>query len=78
MITPHLLNSTDITVGWERTSFTVSEDVGTFQAFYSVMFPTNTTSITNLTFMRVTTAEGTAGETFSLACVMIITMKKVL
>ena len=71
MITPHLLNSTDITVGWERTSFNVSEDVGTFQAFYNVMFPTNTTSITNPFYMRVTTVVGTAGEKFSCACMMI-------
>ena len=43
----------------------MSEDVGTFQVFYSVVFPTNTTII-NSFFMRVATVMGTAGEKFTL------------
>ena len=39
----------------------MSEGVGTFQAFYSIIFPANTT-ITNPFFMRVATLNGTAGE----------------
>ena len=62
MMYPHLLNPTDITVGWEQTSYTVSEDIGSFEAFYSVIFPTSTQAIANPFFMRVATIEGTAGE----------------
>ena len=55
-----LLNPTDVTIGWEQTSYTVSEDVGSFEAYYSVSFPTMT-AITSF-FMRVATDAGTAGE----------------
>ena len=65
-----MLNPTDVTVGWERTSFTVFEDVGSFQAYYSVVFPT-TTAITSF-FMRVATVIGTAGEKFFCVCVCML------
>ena len=55
----NLVNPTDITVGWEQTSYTVSEDTGTFEAFYSVVFPLR---IANPFFMRVTTIMGAAGK----------------
>ena len=59
---PHLLILTDVSVGWEQTFYTVSENVESFEAFYSVIFPTSVQFITNLFFMRVATVEGTAGE----------------
>ena len=74
MINPHLLNPTDVTVGWEQTSYTVSEDVGTFQAYYSVTFPAMTTWIANPFFTRVATVSGTAGEKFICVCSIIITV----
>ena len=62
MINPHLLNPIDFTVGWEQTSYIVSEDIGSFEAFYSVLFPTSKETITNSLFMRVATVVGTAGK----------------
>ena len=44
----------------------MSEDVGTFQVYYSVIFPTMTTRITDPFFMRVATVVGTAGESLIL------------
>ena len=62
MIYSHLLNRTDITVGWEQTSYTVSENIGSFEAFYSLIFPAMGQVISNQFFMRVATVIGTAGE----------------
>ena len=42
----------------------MSEDIGTFKAFYSVINPTSTQTIANPFFMRVATVIGTAGEIF--------------
>ena len=64
MIDSNLLNPSDTTVGWEQTSYTVSEDIGSFQALYSVIIPTSTQFIANPFFMRVATIEGTAGEIY--------------
>ena len=50
----------DVTFGWEQISYTVSEDVGTFQAFYSITIPTFLPGL-NPIFMRVSTVIGTAG-----------------
>ena len=59
-----MVNSTDITVGWDQTSYTVPEGVGTFQAFYSLIVPpiTEPQAIAHPFFMRVATVVGTAGE----------------
>ena len=42
----------------------MSEGVGTFQAFYSVISPPNTHSLAASLLMRVRTVRGTAGENF--------------
>ena len=65
------MNPADVTVGWEQTSYTVSEDVGTFQAYYSVIFPTNIQMISNPFFMRVATVTGTAGESLFCVCMLV-------
>ena len=57
--------TTDITVGWDQTSYTVSEGVGVLQACYSVVQPPNTgfNHLRNIQFfMGVTTTTGTAGD----------------
>ena len=52
---------TDITVGWDQTSYTVSEGVGTFNACYSIVYPPSDQMFENEFFLRATTATGTAG-----------------
>ena len=68
MINHRLLNFTDITVGWEQSSFVVSEDIDTFCIFYSIIVPTNTIRLSNPFFMRVATVIGTAGEKLFFVC----------
>ena len=55
--------STDITVGWEETLYTVPEDIGTLEAYYRIIHPPSTAFLGTVQFfVGVTTATGTASE----------------
>ena len=57
------LFSTDITVGWDRISYAVSENVTMFEACYSIVFPPPTVDLGDLQLiMQVDTIAGTAGK----------------
>ena len=66
IVSSNWLFSTDITVGWDRISYAMSEDVNNdvvFEACYSVVFPPPTADLGNLQLiMQVDTITGTAGK----------------
>ena len=62
IVSSNWLFSTDITVGWDRITYTVSEDV-VFEACYSVVFPPPNADLGDLQLiMQVDTIAGTAGK----------------
>ena len=63
IVSSNWLFSTDITVGWDRISYTVSEDFNddvTFEACYSIVFPPSIGDLQLI--MHVDTIAGTAGK----------------
>ena len=68
IVSSNWLFSTDITVGWDRINYTVSEDVNnnvTFEACYSIVFPPSTSTVDFgdlQLIMHVDTIAGTAGK----------------
>ena len=63
IVSSNWLFSTDITVGWDKINYIVSEDVNMFEACYSIVFPPLTVELGDLQLrMHVDTIAGTAGK----------------